>query len=158
MKKNRINLIKSCAKVVYYFGLLSALFLVVVLWPREIITLTEIIVPVFLVVSVVLLIVKNYRIYRKGNFSKRAWFAATSLDVLGYILIIGLAVLIAGGLGLLIYQPVATEINRAIAGMGDRIALFVCIILALCVGAAVSYLVHGLLGKIKVRAKLSPGS
>jgi hypothetical protein len=122
--------------------LLSAFFFVIWIWPNAASTFSIIVVIACIGIIVFPLIRGNYRLYKKGEYSKSVYLRKTIMDTVG-ILIIGLFVLlIASALAKDIGQKVGKAVETYTPGLGIPAGIFSGLITAVLVGLCVGYIVR----------------
>lgn len=136
--------LRCFGSILYYFGLISAIFFVIWLWPEASSTIMWIVVIVGISIVIISTIRRNYVMYKMGRCSKQDFFRKLVIDIAGIILVLIIAVLLAGLSASYISQNVGKAIESSNPGLGVPVGLFSGIIAAVLIGLGVGYLVRSI--------------
>jgi hypothetical protein len=139
-KKKPSSILSSCGRTLYYFGLISALFILVWLWPNLISSLSWIIILLILGIIIIPIIQRNYRLYKLGKYSPSVFMRKTGVDAVGILLTGVIAIVLAGASARFIGTLVGNAVEKSMPGLGVPAGIFSGITAAVLVGICVGYI------------------
>jgi hypothetical protein len=140
--------LESCGGIVYYLGIISAFFFIIMKWPEATPALSWIIIIIIFAFVIIRCIGINRHLIHQGKITKTQFTIKTTLDILGYLLTGITSIVIAGKLAQIIGVNIGNSVESTMPGLGIPAGIISGLITGAIAGIAVGFIVRTVWAKL----------
>jgi hypothetical protein len=139
---------RSCAVILYFFGLISLFFFLVWKLPNSAVSLSLIVIVVSMAMVIIPVIRRNLASFQKGKSTRSKFLVKTTIDVSGIFLTAVSAIVLASASAGYAAPRIGVAVEASSPGLGAPAGIFSGLIIAAIVGLCVGYVVRAVWGRL----------